>query len=399
MAGGATIVTVGAIWPGIIFQKSFDSIGKNSENLLLPIKMKINDFIHRYPTTIGIRREGICRVRTFVDEALQATALLTDLGDRNTGASITNSIETVCQSLLARGVVPENCSFVEHYEDDNFRPGTFDLVVIDQARGVDWQPIARTALIERLNCDERELSVKTFTINRLLNEIDRIRYEIDPFIDSPWLEDPAITKRRNDIEDKMITKAQIKDLVECAAGERALQNLLKQDLSIFAEIYADPKDEYICFSEFPVADGAVDFVVFSGRSRMDVTLIEVKGAEFDLVNQGNYEKFAAKVDEAIHQIRNRLRYVIDEVKEFRSQVHQIRTNVESGKAQHNSLLGPLGHLEVDPDKDINIRCIVIGGRTRDDLEESRKRHDVERGTHPPIRVESWDTLIRKIRRE
>lgn len=118
-----------------------------------------------------------------------------------------------------------------------------------------------------------------------------------------------------------------------------------------------------------------------------------------MVNQGHYDKFAGKIDEAIDQIRKRLRHVIDGIREFRAQVHRVRQNVEEGKSQYNSLLGPDGHLEVDPDKDINIRCVVIGGRTRDDYEESKKRHDVERSTHPPIRVESWDTWLRKVRRE
>ena len=361
--------------------------------------MKINDLIHRYPTAVGTRRDGICRVRTFVDNNLQTTALLTDLGRKNTGASVTNSIEFICESLLARGVVPEKCSVIEHYEDGESRSGTFDLVTFSEAGAPNWRSIKRDAVIERLGCDEAELSVKTAEIPRLLNEIDRIRYETDPFIDSPWLEAPENTKRRNDIEARMISKAQINELVESGAGEQALQRLLKQDLSIFAEIYADPKDEYICFSEFPIADGSVDFAVFSGRSRMDVTLIEVKGAEFHLVNQGHYEKFAAKIDEAVHQIRTRLRHVIDNIQDFRSQVHEVRLNVERGNSQYNSLLGPDGYLEVDPNKDINIRCVVIGGRTRNDLEESRKRHDLERSTHPPIRVESWDTWMRKIRRE
>ena len=132
---------------------------------------------------------------------------------------------------------------------------------------------------------------------------------------------------------------------------------------------------------------------------MDVTLFEIKGAEFDLVNKGHYDKFSAKIDIAIDQIRKRSRHIIDNIQEFRVRTHQTRQSVEDGKLLHNSLLGPAGSLEVDPDKDINIRFVVIGGRTRDDLEESRKRHDVERSTHPPIRVESWDTWLRKIRRE
>lgn len=361
--------------------------------------MKINDFIYRFSTGCGTRQDGICRVRTFVGTNASIFTLLTDLGGKNTGSSVTNSIELLCKSLLTRGIVSDQCGFIEHYEENAIRGATFELVTFSDTGSPHWDSIKQTDVEALLECNLTELSSKTLEQPRLLNEIDRIRNDIDPFIDSPWLETPEITKRRNDIESRMISKKEVADLVECGAGEQELQRLLKQDLSIFAEIYADPKEEYICFSEFPIAGGSVDFAVFSGISRMDVTLIEIKGAEFNLVNQGHYEKFASKVDEAIDQIRNRLRHVIDEIKEFRVQVHRIRQNVENGKVEYNSLLGPNGHLEVDPEKDINIRCVVIGGRTRNDHAESKKRHDVERGTHPPIRVESWDTWLRKVRRE
>ena len=361
--------------------------------------MKISDLIHRFPTSCGTRQDGICRVRVFVASNSKILALLTDLGDKNTSSSVTNSIELLCKSLLAKGVVPDQCSFIEHYEENTYRGDTFDLFTFDNSGAPHWNSIKLTDAEALLECDQEELSTRTLDQPRLLNEIDRIRNEIDPFIDSPWLEAPEITKRRNDIESRMIGKSLIAGLVERGAGEQELQRLLKQDLSVFAEIYADPKDEYICFSEFPVADGTVDFAVFSGRSRMDVTLIEVKGAEFHLVNQGHYDKFSSKIEDAIDQIRKRLRYVIDGIREFRTHVHRVRQDVENGKTLHNSLLGPDGHLEVDPDKDINIRCVVIGGRTRNDHEESRKRHDVERSTHPPIRVESWDTWLRKVRRQ
>lgn len=361
--------------------------------------MKINDLIHRFPTACRTRQDGICRVRTFIGTDSRVFALLTDLGDKNTSSSVTYSIKLLCQSLLTRGVVSDQCDFIEHYEDSAFRGDTFDLVTFGDSGSPHRDSIKQADAEALLGCDSKELGARTGDIPRLLNEIDRIRNEIDPFIDSPWLEAPEVTKRRNDIESRMISKRLVTNLVEQGAGEHELQRLLKQDLSIFAEIYAQPKEEYICFSEFAIADGTVDFAVFSGRSRMDVTLIEVKGAEFHLVNQGHYDKFASKIDEAIDQIRKRLRHVTDGISEFRAQVHRVRQNVEDGKSEYNSLLGPYGHLEVDSDKDINIRFVVIGGRTRKDHEESKKRHDVERSTHPPIRVESWDTWLRKVRRE
>ncbi|WP_017151764.1 hypothetical protein [Bacillus bingmayongensis] len=52
----------------------------------------------------------------------------------------------------------------------------------------------------------------------------------------------------------VITKVKIETLVKNGAKEQELQRLLKQDLSIFAEVYAYPSDEYICFSEFPIGN-------------------------------------------------------------------------------------------------------------------------------------------------
>ena len=103
--------------------------------------MKISDFIHRYPTELGLRTDGICRVRTFVDEQLNLFALLTDLDDKNTAASITNAIETVCGSLVAKGIVPNQCRFVEHYEADSLGSDEFDLVTFTESGVPKWKSI------------------------------------------------------------------------------------------------------------------------------------------------------------------------------------------------------------------------------------------------------------------
>ncbi|CAG2258187.1 Shedu immune nuclease family protein [Burkholderia sola] len=361
--------------------------------------MKVSDFVHRYPTTVGTRRDGICRVRLFVADPSMVIALLTDIGDINSGASVTNSIESVCRSLIGRGLVPADCQFIEHYHENSFRGSTFDLVTLGKDDAPSWKPIAPSEVEILLKCDSDELNSKIENNKQLLQEADRIRFEIDPHIDSPWPENHEKTLRRNQIELHMISKRNLAELVKNGATEQELQTLLKQDLSIFGEIYADPKEEYICFSEFPLENGRVDFVIFSGRSRMDITFIEIKGADFYLLNQGHYNKFSGKIEEATDQIRVRLRHAIEDIKGFRRRAHQIRMQVENGGSAHNSLMGPEGRLEVDPDKDINIRCVVIGGRTKDDVEESKKRHDFERSTHPSIRIESWDTWLRKLRRE
>jgi len=360
--------------------------------------MKVNDFIHRFSGR-AMRRDGICRVRTFVSDNAKVFILLTDLGDKNTSLSVTNACGIIRNSLITNNLIPDECCFIEHYEELSDGTNTFDLITFDAPRSPRWTKIDQSNVLELLKCDLAELSTSTLKHNHLLDDIERIRNEIDPLIDFPPPKPSAQIRNRNTIETEMISKKTVADMVERGAGERELLRILKRDLSIFTEIYAKPSKEYICFSEFPVADGFVDFVVFSGRSRMDVILIEVKGADFTLLTEGKHNKFSSKIDKAGHQIRERLRVIEDDYCKFRTCTHQIRHDVENGNSTYNHLLGPAGRLDVDPDKDINIRCVIIGGRTRNDFEESKDRHDFEKNFRYPMKLESWDTWLRKLERE
>jgi len=363
--------------------------------------MKISDTIYRFPVK-GRRKDGLCRMRVFCNNQHNIIVVLTDLLDKNTSASVTNSIEVIIDSLIQNSIVPENSKFIEHYEDYGSFRESFDLVILNEEKPTDWKTLKKSEVIELINSDNSdEYEFDDFTLNnsRLLNEIERLRAEIAPYIDLPFPENNLILKKIIEIEDNQISKASIIKLIEDRANETEFQKLLKKDLSIFAELYAQPKDDYICFSEFPINNGFVDFVLITGISRMDVFLIEVKGAEFNLFNQSHYDKFSSKIETAMHQIRERLRYITENLRSFKKEIHMIRESVESGKKLYNSFMGPCTHLEVDEEKDINLYPIVIGGRTINDLEESRKRHDYEDNSRLRIKVESWDTWIRKLRRQ
>jgi hypothetical protein len=186
----------------------------------------------------------------------------------------------------------------------------------------------------------------------------------------------------------------IANLVSRGASERELQAEFKRNMSILGSACAYPaiKDEYIAFSEFPVAHGNADFVVFTDRSRMDVILIEVKGANFNFLNADG--AVASDINLAAQQIRERFYQIQSNYESFRREVHVIRKAVEGGVKKYNSVLGPNGYLHVDPEKDIDVRGIVIGGRTRNDFDESRARHQLEMAT-PRVMFESWDSWLRK----
>ncbi|OYU45942.1 MAG: hypothetical protein CFE44_04845 [Burkholderiales bacterium PBB4] len=357
--------------------------------------MKTLDIVHQFNDRRTHISRGICRVRSFVGP-VGTVVLLTDLGDKNDGQSVTNAVEVIVNSLLEQGYIISPATFIEHYERNDWSSDTFDKVTFSPQ--TEWETLSRSRVIEMIGNEDGELSDRSSSNPRIAAQADRLLLRNDPFVGSRYPESNDVTKRRLEIIEKMISKASVEALVKSGSGEQELQRLLKTDLSIFGEAYAKPDDEYICFSEFPLADGFVDFVVFTGRSRMDIILIEVKGAEFNLLNANHYKAFNHKITEAAGQISQRLGIIFRDLNGFRKEAHAIRKRAESGEKLFNAFLGPRSKLGVDSDKDINIRCVVVGGRTQNDLEESIKRQDYEAHTTPPVRVESWDTWLRRLQR-
>lgn len=356
--------------------------------------MKQFDIVHSFHNRRTNVSRGLCRVRSFAAPS-GTVVLLTDLGDKNDGQSVTNAVEVVIDSLLDQGLVIPPATFIEHYERDAVSADTFDLVTTSPTN---WKRLSRDEALKLIGGEESELHDRSDANPRIVEQADRLRFRSNPFVDSAHRESNVVVKRRLQIIESMISRASVKDLVQSASGEQELQRLLKTDLSIFGEAYAKPDDEYICFSEFPLADGSIDFVVLTGRSRMDVILIEVKGADFNLVNSNHYGAFNHKVTEAATQIQKRLGTIFRDPESFRRHVHRVRLRAEDGEVLNNAFLGPNPRLQVDPDKDINIRSVVIGGRTVSDREESAKRQDYEARSTPPVRIESWDTWLRRLQR-
>ncbi|HEU4885591.1 MAG TPA: Shedu immune nuclease family protein [Longimicrobium sp.] len=359
--------------------------------------MKISDFILRFSASRLRVRDAICRVRIFVTPSLKVVAVLGDLGLKNTGNSVTNSVEKIRETLIVRGFIDEHALIMEHYEWGTQEP-PFTRVSFDEDGDPAWDGMLLPEVIAFLGCSPGEFDKSTVDDVRLSAEMERIRNKINPFVDSPDEEPAEVYNRRAEIERGMISKGDLAALISAGAKEREFQKLLKRDLSIFGEMYAQPKEEYICFSEFPVAEGFVDFALFGGRSRMDVILIEVKGADFSILNRNSYRNFAAKINEAAQQVRRRLGDVYRNFDNFRDAMHGIRIAVESGKSVCNSFIGSQTPLEVDPNKDIKLHGVIIGGRTHNDLLESKLRHNFEHQSSPPVRIESWDSWLRKLDR-
>ena len=188
---------------------------------------------------------------------------------------------------------------------------------------------------------------------------------------------------------------QLKNLVRDRENEQTIQRYLKDNLHLLADAYVHSAidNEYIVFSEFPIDQGSVDFVIFTDRSRMEIIFIEVKGADFSyLTNSG---KTSSTIRGCHEQILDRFSFIDQNYELFRRNSHEIRQRVENGEQLYNSLLGDNGFLHVDPNKEIKYRGIVIGGFTSDDILESKKRHQLEKESNRKIQFESWDSFIRK----
>ncbi len=357
--------------------------------------MKVNDFVFTYGGRYDPRRKSMCRVRVFVNKDAEISCVLTDLGCKNPGQSITNSIEDAISALVQQGLVPESAHFIEHYDREYFSGGDFDSVKLDGTGHPIWSRTSLNKVCILTNTDEGEFTRHSLRQKHIYDSLEKKRHELNPYIDEPYPESFDVINKREDLALQQVPVGKLSELIENGASEQEIQKLIKSDLTIIGDYFGTLKEEYICFSEFPISDGFVDFVVFTGRSRMEVTLIEIKGANYNLVNANSYRDFSAKTNQAVQQIRSRFGYITRNYEEFRSYTHKVRKKVESGTQLYNSLIGPQGALQVDPNKDIVLHAVVIGGRSKDDYEESKLRHEFEQSMSPSIRVESWDSWLKK----
>ena len=359
--------------------------------------MKLSDFIFRYPT--GHFKDGICRVRLFLNTQQECCVVLTDLERENTSTSIQNATQSLVERLKEVGHLLPGSRVFLHEPAHWFSSDAFWEIDPDCPWEIDhWRKAPAAELLQTLGCVKREFSTRLKQDKRLYTEVLRAQAQIDPDRRLGCPEPPEITRRRLELWENRVTKAELEHLVQMGAGEQELARLIKRDLSLLSEVYAHPEDEYIAFSGLPIGDGGrVDFAVFSGCSWMKVTLIEIKGADFPLATQSGYRKFNHQIDIARTQLQERQYHIIQHHRDFHDRMHALRSQVEGGARPHNALLGPYGHLRVDPCKELSIYYIIIGGRTVDDEKEGALRYQNEIQL-PKLHVESWDTFLRKLRR-
>lgn len=235
--------------------------------------MKISDFIFKFKS-FRMREEGLCRVRFFVNTQKEMICVLTDIDIMSNAPYLDTVCDTVIQSLYNNGYLLDCQIHILHDDFDN------SMAIIDKYGNVE-RHLSKKQIEILTECDENEFAKKSVDILSIKRQIEKKRYEINPFINNQYLKTPEYVKREIEIQENAISKKRLKELIDAGASERELDALIKKDLSLIAEIYSSPYDEYIVFSEFPLGERRVDFAIFSSRSTMDVTFIEIKGADFN----------------------------------------------------------------------------------------------------------------------
>lgn len=189
-------------------------------HLIAPV-MKISDFVFRYRPGHHPPQDALCRVRIFVSPPGEVVVLATDLGDLGTGVSVTNSIEWIYSALLAQGFVSQSSRIIEHYERDDWQGDSFDEVTFSDGGSPKWRNISVNVAIRILGCTAAEVEAKTINDVRLRRQAEVLRHRLNPFFDSPWVANHEEIARRLELQERMLPKQSLVDLVESGAGERS----------------------------------------------------------------------------------------------------------------------------------------------------------------------------------
>ncbi len=136
--------------------------------------MKISDFVFRSQNFEGRRSDSLCRVRIFVGIEREIFSVITDVGEKNTGMSVTNSIERIRKNLILKGYISEVVKIVEHYDKEFSNGGSFDFVTFDENNNPSWESTNLKEILYQLQCDQAEFSLSSLEIKYIYDEIEKI---------------------------------------------------------------------------------------------------------------------------------------------------------------------------------------------------------------------------------
>ena len=368
--------------------------------------MKTNDYLFGFsPQNIHPIDISFCRVREFIRVDGEYIILLSEL-EENNGCSIINSIETIIEQMNPDLLSKSDLRIFSHLPEYNVYGRLIrDIIqeVVFEGGVPKWFPeLSLGYLIDYLQCSEDEFSDYKDD-NRLIKEIEKYVQKntdrVKPLVHEP----DYIVRRRGEIASNQISKSEIQMILDHYPSEQEMQKVLEQDLSLIAENYANPPEEYIAFPQFPIGDGYADFVLFTCRSRMEVIIFEIKDAKQHILRENYYSDFRQRYQEGISQLDCRYQYCIRNYGEFRSKVHTMRQEViavaeKERELPYRAFPGPKYTLKVDPNKNITMRYVFIGGRTINDIKDSEIRNNKENAANYSLKIETWDSWLNKLRR-
>lgn len=327
--------------------------------------------------------DGFCRIRIFHSD--KRYFLLTEVNG-NPG-SIINDFEFIQDSLFASQLITKEDIPISHLEKSVTGLPCFDFVTLRNGN-LFWDSITKNELLDKLQCDDDEFDCPTTDIPRFTMLLSMLQESVEKHYPVQTGSTFWRKSRLNQF------KKSLTDLVDAKSGEQELQKFLKKSDNIhcFSQYFASPNDEYIIFSEFPIGNRVVDFLILSSRSRMQVILVEIKGADFNLSNHSGRQCFKEPIDTAMKQILEHKRYVRENMLTFSEQLHKQAQQVFNGNNKYNAHLGPSGLLQVDPKKDVIYKYVIIGGSRVNDLLESKARHDWEE-EHKDVSLHSWQSWL------
>ena len=81
---------------------------------------------------------------------------------------------------------------------------------------------------------------------------------------------------------------------------------------------------------------------------------------------------------------------------FRTQIHEDKDKAINEEYSGNYLVGPRKTLLVDPQKDIDVKYIAIGGVEREDKSIEESHEIVKCKPADNLEIASWNSFVRKL---
>lgn len=131
---------------------------------------KSADFIMDFFSGNG-RPSGLCRVRIFSSKMQDKAVIITDIGDLNPGASVTNSIKAIVSKLISEQLIDSSTFIIAHYEPGPINGHTFDIVTFDQEMLPSWESATIEQVCNRLRVIKGELTLLVEDDKKLMKEI------------------------------------------------------------------------------------------------------------------------------------------------------------------------------------------------------------------------------------